>query len=174
MADYRTLQTKEIDMTKVTLRTGFNSETHNDLVRLAKESAHEVGAIDIFDEEHCRNHFKELMESGVFFLLSDGDDIIGAALFTQIDAGFATLKHFESQHIFVEARRRAMPLLRQLIEAIQQYARDNQVVMLVHQVAYFDALEGNKKQTKRVENLYRHFDMDGSFGITYAIRPEMR
>ncbi len=144
------------------------------LVRLSRESAIESGALHLFEEGHSREHLTDLLERGVGFAAVEDGEVIGVALFTPIDTGFARLQDLESQHIYVRPDRRSMRLVRKLFGAVQEYADANQHTILLHQVAYFSALNGQTTETKRVGALYKYFEFEGSFGATYVCRPKAK
>lgn len=142
------------------------------MMALAYDSAVESGVAERYCARHSRAHFAGLLIRGVGIGVCDGSDVIGLALFAPIDAGFAVLEDMESAHIFIRSDRRSIEVARMMFRAIRRLAQETGHTLLVHQVAYFDALSGRRTQTERVERLYKRMRLDGSYGITYVCRPE--
>ena len=158
-------------MTKVKIRFG-NPNDGPALLALACDSAREAGALSLYDEEHARAHLANLLDRGVTFVACAGDQVIGAAMFTRIDAGIALLRDYESAHIFIDSRHRSIRIFLDLVDAIRRFGREKQVVMLFHGIHYLDAIRGSKEHVDRLGKLYRFAKMEGTYGITYACRPD--
>ena len=141
------------------------------LIALALDSAQEHGALKSFDKEHARAHMEDILRRGIIYAAVVGDDLIGAAMLTPIDTSFCFLEDLESQHLFLRADRRGYHVVSAILRRVKSHARDHGISILMHQVAYHAALAGDKRQTQRVERLYKRFGFDGSYGITYVCRP---
>ena len=149
--------------------------THlNNVLALMGDSARELGEEHLVDPEHSRAHAEALLRRGTSILLLEQGAVIGAAMFTRIDAGYALLEHLETAHLYILRDRRSIRAVRALFEAIRAFADTHRLTLLLHQVSYAAALVGRKTDTERVETLYKYFKFDGPYGITYVCRPKQR
>lgn len=141
------------------------------LIELARLSAVEAGVSHRYSAQHTEAHLSNILANGVAIGVCIRGKLIGVAMFTRIDAGFALLDELESAHIFIHTDYRSPRVAKSLFEAIHQLADATGRPVLLHQVAYFDMLAGRKEQTERVEKLYKRMKFDGPYGITYVCRP---
>ena len=161
-------------MADITTRLADATIDLDSLVGLARDSACEQGMSEIFDEAHTRAHLTELLTKGIGFVACIDEVVIGTILLTPIETGFAILRHVESAHLMMDPRKRTMPAVRALIRTVRKYCTEHDIVALIHMVGYGAAIAGRKDDARRVDALYKMLIGDGTYGITYVIRPDSK
>lgn len=143
------------------------------LMALTYDFTLEFGVASRYDAEHNAEHMSDVLERGIGIGVCEHGKVVGAALFVPIDTGYEVPKDaMETAHVVVHRNNRSMNVVRALFMAVRRLANATGLKLLMHQISYPSALSGSKVQTERVEQLYKYFVRDGSYGITYVCRPD--
>lgn len=160
----------KVDLPRVQNATPNDIPKIVELLRFVAKSASSDYA---FDDAHAWSHVTSIVCNGVCFVLTEGNEVIGVVMCGFIDIGFAQTRHLETHHFYVMPNARDSKSAKMLLDALDDYADQQTVTVIYHQMDYHSALNGEKNNSRSVERLFRMRGYEGPID-TATVRDDAR
>lgn len=135
------------------------------IVDLVRSVHDEVETSIAFDEKHAWKHMTDIVFSGVSFVAEIDDEIVGVIMAVHIDVAFAQTNHLETAHWYTRPDARSTGAGAVLLEAMENYADEKDIIVIFHQADYHSALNGKRNNSRAVERVYRSRGYEGPLDL---------
>ncbi|MGX9356759.1 N-acetyltransferase family protein [Roseobacteraceae bacterium S113] len=135
------------------------------LVELVRTVHEEVDTELAFVENHAWEHMTYNVCNGVSYVAEAHGQIVGLIAAAFIDVAFAQTENLETLHWYIAPNARSTKAGSLLLDALEQHADQNGIVVIFHQADYHSALNGKRNNSRAVERIYRSRGYEGPLDV---------